>query len=427
MPAVVVVGTQWGDEGKGKITDYLAQKADMIVRYQGGANAGHTVVYNGQEYRLHLVPSGILHPGKVCVLAGGMVIDPIELCNEMDHLEQRGHDISGLRIGYTAHLVMPYHKLLDGAEEQQRGQNRIGTTQRGIGPAYVDKYSRAGLRVADLFDEASLQTKVERLVAAKNHLLEKVYGMSPVNAEEILRELRKAAKRLEPFVCDSSKLINEYVDAGKRVLLEGAQGTMLDIDHGTYPFVTASNPTAGGACTGTGVGPTKINGVVGVVKAYSTRVGDGPLLTELKDELGTWIRERGFEYGATTGRPRRVGWLDLVIVKYACRVNGITSLAVSKLDTLSGLENLKVCVAYKQGNKELVDVSFNVEEYSSFQPCYVELPGWQGSIEEVKRFEDLPSEARVYLRLIEEVTGTKISIVSVGRERGSTFAVSDVF
>lgn len=427
MPAVVIVGTQWGDEGKGKITDYLAERADMVVRYQGGANAGHTVIYKGQEYRLHLVPSGILHPGKICVLAGGMVIDPMELCDEMDHLEKRGHDLSGLRVGYNAHLVMPYHKLIDGAEEQQRGQNKIGTTQRGIGPAYVDKYSRAGLRIADLFDDKSLKDKVERLVAAKNQLLEKVYGMPPVSAEEIVRDLRKAAKRLEPYVCDSSKLINEYVDAGRKVLLEGAQGTMLDIDHGTYPFVTASNPTAGGACTGTGIGPTKISGVVGVVKAYSTRVGDGPLLTELKDEVGSWIRERGYEYGATTGRPRRVGWLDLVIVKYACRVNGVTSLAVTKLDTLSGLEKLKVCVAYRRGNREVQDVSFNVEEYSNCEPCYVEMDGWEGSIEDARSLEDLPGEARAYLKLIEDVTRTRISIVSVGRERGSTFAVDEVF
>ncbi|HHV79151.1 MAG TPA: adenylosuccinate synthase [Firmicutes bacterium] len=427
MRAVVVVGTQWGDEGKGKVTDYLAEQADMIVRYQGGANAGHTVVFKGQEYKLHLVPSGIFHPGKICVLAGGMVIDPVELCGELDELEKQGHDIAGLRVSYTAHLVLPYHKLLDGAEEVQRGANKIGTTQRGIGPAYVDKYARTGLRIVDLFDEAGLREKLKGLIDAKNRVLECVYGVKPISMNEVMSGLQRAAVRLKPFVCDASRLINEYIDAGRKVLLEGAQGTMLDIDHGTYPYVTASNPTAGGACTGSGIGPTKIKSVVGVVKAYSTRVGDGPLLTELKDETGVFIRERGHEYGATTGRPRRVGWLDLVIVKYASRVNGLTSLALTKLDTLAGLETVKVCIAYKKGSERLSDISFNLGEYGEYEPCYVEMKGWDESITVARSYDELPKEVREYIRLIENVTGTQVSLVSVGRDRGSTFALADVF
>jgi adenylosuccinate synthase len=427
MPAVVVIGTQWGDEGKGKITDYLAHQADVVVRYQGGPNAGHTVVVGDREYKLHLVPSGIFGAGKLCLIGNGVVIDPVLLVKELDYLEARGVDPSGLRISPCAHLIMPYHVLQDRLDEDRKGDRKLGTTGRGVGPAYMDKFARTGLRVMDLLEPESLVLVLEALVEHKNQLFDRVYDAGGFSAREIASSYLECAERIRPYVADTSRLVNEALDREANVLFEGAQGTLLDIDHGTYPFVTSSYPTAGGACIGAGVGPTRISKVIGVVKAYTSRVGDGPFPTELEDETGEAIRTQGHEFGTTTGRPRRVGWLDTVILRYAVRVNGLDGLAVTRVDTLGGLERLRICTAYRYRGELLTDFPYSLKVLAECEPVYEELPGWEEAFPPAAAFEMLPAACRSYLRRVEELCGCPVVMVSVGRERSQTLSLQRVF
>ena len=425
MPATVIVGAQWGDEGKGKITDYLAEKADMVVRYQGGNNAGHTVVVRGREYKLHLIPSGIFYPDKVCVIGNGVVLDLEVLDRELDYLKEQGVGVLNLKVSDRAHLLLPYHRRLDEVDEERKGKNRIGTTRRGIGPAYADKAARIGLRVCDLADAAKFREKLAVALEEKNRLLERVYGQPGFTVSEIADEALRVFERIRPFVTDTSLVINQAIDSGQRVLFEGAQGTLLDIDLGTYPYVTSSHPIAGGACIGAGVGPTKIDRVVGVMKAYTTRVGDGPFPTELLDETGEWIRRRGSEYGTTTGRPRRCGWLDLVIVRYAVRTSGIGLLAVTRLDTLGGLDEVKVCTAYRRGHETVNEFPASLDDLAECRPVYETIEGWPADLDRLTSFEQLPQTARRYLSLIEDQTRTKIGLVSIGRERTQTLTLRE--
>lgn len=427
MPGVVIVGVQWGDEGKGKITDFLAEHADLVVRYQGGANAGHTVVVDGQTYKLHLIPSGVIH-GKVCVIGNGCVIDPETLVTEIDYLHDRGINLAGrLLISDTAHLILPYHKQLDALQEEHRGNHRIGTTRRGIGPAYADKAARMGLRVGDLLDEKLFRERLERSVRQVNDLLFRVYDSQPVAADEIADRYLALAQKIKSFIGDTSLAINRALDAGKRVLFEGAQGTMLDLDHGSYPFVTSSHPTAGGACIGAGVGPTRIDHVIGVAKAYTSRVGDGPFPTELKDATGDWIREKGREFGTTTGRPRRCGWLDAVVLRYAVRVSGLGGLALVHLDTLGGLDTVRIASAYEYRGQRLEEMPHSIEVLAECEPIYEELPGWQEDISTLRSFDDLPENARRYLRRVEQLVGVPVQLLSIGPDRVQTIALQDVF
>jgi adenylosuccinate synthase len=418
MPAVVIVGAQWGDEGKGKVTDYLAKDADVVVRYQGGNNAGHTIVVGPSTYKFHLVPSGMLHRDKVCVLGNGMVIDPEVLITELDKLESEGVDTSRLRISERAHIILPSHKLLDLHAEERKGAAKIGTTGRGIGPAYRDKVNRSGVRVGDPTDAESLKRKVAQHFAEHHSEI----GETDWTVERTVAYVTKAHSRLAPHVCDTSVFINERLDEGGRVLLEGAQGTLLDIDHGTYPFVTSSNPTAGGACIGAGIGPTRINVVMGVSKAYTTRVGSGPFPTELTDEAGVRMREAGREYGTTTGRPRRCGWLDLVALRYAVRVNGMTHLAITKLDVLDELDEIRVCTAYRVAGKEVEHFPADQATLDRVEPVLETLPGWKSSTQGARVWSDLPAPAISYITRIEEVLRVPVSLVSVGADRAATFA-----
>lgn len=427
MPALVVVGTQWGDEGKGKITDLLSAEADMVVRYQGGNNAGHTVMVNGEVFRLHLIPSGVLYPQATCIIGNGVVVDPRVLFEEMAALEARGVRTFRLYISDRAHVIMPYHRQMDQLEEAARSpEARIGTTGRGIGPCYVDKVARTGIRVGDLLHKDTLARKLRHVLAEKNAILTGVYHQPPLELEPLLEEYLAYGERLRPMVTDTSRLVAEAVRAGKRVLFEGAQGTLLDVDHGTYPFVTSSSATAGGAATGSGIGPTYIDKVLGVAKAYTTRVGQGPFPTELFDATGEYIRERGHEYGTTTGRPRRCGWFDAVIVRYAARINGLSGLALMSTDVLDGLEKVKVCVAYRVGNELRDDVPADLEEFAACQPVYEELPGWEGT-QGAERWDQLPANAQRYIRFIEETVGVPVAIVSVGRERHQTLILEPPF
>jgi adenylosuccinate synthase len=432
MPVVVVMGAQWGDEGKGKFVDLLAAQAGMVVRATGGSNAGHTVWANGQQYKLHQVPSGILYPGTACVIGHGVVIDPGKLLQEMEYLRGKGVDLSNLRISGGAHIVFPYHIRLDEAEEDRKGANKIGTTRRGIGPAYMDKFARVGIRLVDMLDKELFLEKLEALVAAKNELLEKVYGVPGFTVAEIAGPYLEYAEQLRPFVANTVEQVNDAIEAGVNVLFEGAQGHLLDIDYGTYPYVTASHPIAAGAIIGAGVGPTKVDRVVGVVKAYTSRVGEGPFPTELFDETAHVIREKGHEYGTTTGRPRRVGWLDLVMVRYACRVSGVTDLAIPHLDTLAktGFKTLKVCVGYKLPDGTVSkEFPISLKGLAQVTPVYEELPNWEWREEysQVKRFEELPEGAQRYVRLIEEFTGVPVSILGVGSERTAAIYRSQIF
>jgi len=427
MPAVVVVGAQWGDEGKGKIVDYLAEQAQVIVRYQGGNNAGHTVVAGGVEYRLHLIPSGILHGNKICVIGNGVVIDPAVLVRELDLLESHGISTRGLRISPRAHLILPYHQLLDELEEERRGTGRIGTTRRGIGPAYMDKAARIGLRVIDLIENPAFPRLLERNLREKNLLLQNIYGVGPLDGEKILADLQRAAERLKEYVADTSAIINRAIAAGERVLFEGAQGTLLDLDHGTYPYVTSSHPIAGGACIGAGVGPTRIDRVLGVVKAYTSRVGDGPFPTELKDEVGQWIREKGHEYGTTTGRPRRCGWLDTVMLRYAAQLSGLDGLVVTRLDILSGLDRIKLARSYRYQGREITDFPYSPRVLEESEPVYEEFEGWDEDLTGISRYEDLPLPAREYLERISQLVGVPLQIISVGRERRETIELKPAF
>ncbi|GAA0948560.1 adenylosuccinate synthase [Actinocorallia libanotica] len=426
MPAIVLVGAQWGDEGKGKATDLLGGKVDYVVRYQGGNNAGHTVVIGDKSYALHLLPSGILSPDVVPVIGNGVVIDPGVLLQEIDGLKARGIDCERLLISANAHLIMPHHRALDKVSERYLGKARIGTTGRGIGPAYGDKIARMGVRVQDLFDPGILQKKIELSLREKNQVLTKVYNRRPILVEPIVEEYLAYGERLRPYVADTELVINRALDEGKVVLLEGAQGTLLDIDHGTYPFVTSSSPTAGGACAGSGVGPTKVTGVIGILKAYTTRVGAGPFPSELLDEMGEYLRTTGGEYGVTTGRDRRCGWFDAVIARYAARVNGITDFFLTKLDVLSGLDQVPVCVAYDVDGVRHDELPSTQTEFHHAKPILEYLPGWQEDITTAKSFDDLPPNAQAYVRRVEELSGAQISAIGVGPGRDQTLTLRDL-
>jgi adenylosuccinate synthase len=418
MSATVIVGAQWGDEGKGKVVDLLAERSDVVVRFQGGNNAGHTIVRDGETFKLHLIPSGILYPGKLCIIGNGTVVDPGVLCGEIDALEERGISVEGLRVSSAAHLIMPYHVLLDGAAEMRLGRFSIGTTRRGIGPCYQDKASRLGIRAQDLLDPGILVRKLRIALDQKNELLQKLYEMEPLDPTTVADEVLRHAERLRPFIADTGLLVNRALDAGKRVLFEGAQGTMLDIDHGTYPFVTSSNPIAGAACTGAGVGPTRIDGVLGVTKAYVTRVGEGPFPTELDDAAGTHMLEQGHEFGTTTGRQRRCGWLDLVALRYAVRISGITEIALTKLDVLSGLQTLKLCVAYETREGErLGELPDNQTVFHSCRPIYEDAEGWTEDITTVTELDALPPKARAYVDRIAAAVGVPITLIGTGQGR----------
>lgn len=429
MPSVVVVGLQWGDEGKGKITDFLASRADMVVRYQGGNNAGHTVVVDDQEFKLHLIPSGVLYPGKKCVLGNGVVINPAVLLQEMAGLQKRGIDVSGLRISDRAHLIMPYHPVIDQLDESSRTVGKIGTTGRGIGPAYVDKYARYdAIRFVDLLDPELFKERISEVLAAKNNLLEKLYGHSEFEYSKVYEEYAKYAEELKPLVTDTSVLINTAIKQGEKVLFEGAQGTLLDIDHGTFPFVSSSSPAAGGACTGSGVGPTRIDKVVGVIKAYSTRVGEGPFPTELPENMVSLLRDgRGREYGVTTGRPRRCGWFDGVLAEYSVRVNGVSDLVVMKLDVLDKIEAIKVCTGYRYRNSVLKQFPASLKVLGECSPVYEEMSGWCKDTTGARELKDLPVQAQDYLKRIAELADAPIAMISVGWRRNETIINHDIW
>lgn len=422
MPAVVVVGTQWGDEGKGKATDQLGQDVDYVVKFNGGNNAGHTVVIDGEKFAFHLLPAGVLTPGVTPIIGNGVVVDLEVLFSEIAEIEARGKDASSLRISANAHLIPSYNRVLDQATERFLGARQLGTTGRGIGPTYADKMNRVGIRVQDLFDESILRQKVHSALDQKNGLFAKVFNRPTIDPAQVADDLLSYADRVRPMVIDCSLELNNALDAGKTVLFEAGQATMLDIDHGTYPFVTSSSPTAGGACTGTGVGPTRIDAVVGVVKAYTTRVGEGPFPTELHDAMGDRLREEGGEYGVTTGRPRRCGWHDAVVTRYACRVNGLTDLVMTKLDVLTGHETIPVCVAYDVDGERTEEMPLTQTGFHHAKPIYEELPGWSEDITGVRRFEDLPVAAQAYVERIEELARTRISAIGVGAGREATIS-----
>ncbi|EHL05342.1 adenylosuccinate synthase [Desulfitobacterium hafniense DP7] len=427
MASVVLIGTQWGDEGKGKVTDFLAEKADLVVRYQGGNNAGHTVVAKGEEFKLHLIPSGILYEDKTCVIGNGVVVDPKVLLEELAYLSERKVKTGKLLISSNAHVIMPYHRLLDALEEDSRGEHKIGTTKRGIGPAYMDKTLRIGIRIMDLIDDEEFAAKLRRNLQEKNNLLTKVYGVEPLDYDAIYQEYSGYAQKIRGLVADSSLVIDESLKAGEKVLFEGAQGTLLDLDHGTYPYVTSSHPIAGGACTGAGVGPTRINRVVGVIKAYTTRVGEGPFPTELADETGELMRQNGHEFGTTTGRARRCGWFDAVIARYAVRVSGISDFALMKLDVLSGFEKIKICVGYRVNNEVIYEFPQSQKIFKACEPVYEVIEGWQEDITGVTRFEDLPKAAQDYVRRIEQLTETQVTLIAVGPGREQTIVRGEIF
>ncbi|NPV59360.1 MAG: adenylosuccinate synthase [Actinobacteria bacterium] len=420
MPGIVVVGTQWGDEGKGKVIDLLSDDMHMVVRFQGGNNAGHTIVYDGQTLKLHLIPSGILYPHIVPVIGNGVIVNPRVLIEEMDNLASLDVDTDRLRISHNAHLILPYHEALDGLMEERRGGGGLGTTRRGIGPTYADKAARVGLRMQDMADPAGFREKVRAAVEERNRLLACAYDSEPLDAEEIAGAYEGYAKRLRSCLADTSLLVKEALDRGRNVLFEGAQGLMLDLDHGTYPFVTSSNTVAGAACAGAGVGPRDINEVIGVTKAYVTRVGAGPFPTEQDNEIGNAMQEVGREFGTTTGRRRRCGWFDLVILRYAARLNSLSSMAVTKLDVLSGFDRLKVCVAYRCGGEVLEEFPQLSQVFARCEPVYEEMPGWMSDISGARSLEDLPEKARDYLDFISARSGVPISLVSVGPERQQT-------
>lgn len=423
MSATILVGSQWGDEGKGKIVDILSENFDIVARYQGGANAGHTVMIGDKQYILHLIPSGILRENVICVIGNGVVIDPQALLDEIALLESHGIKVDGrLYISQNAHLIMPYHKLLDTISES--GEQKIGTTGRGIGPCYIDKYARKGIRIVDLLNRSELEKKIRINLKEKNDLLQKIYSHQGLDVEEIVKQYLEFDKAIDKYIKDVPTFLNNALDEGKSVLLEGAQGTFLDVDHGTYPFVTSSNPTSGGACTGTGIPPTRIDSVIGIVKAYTTRVGNGPFPTELTDDEGERLRKIGAEYGATTGRPRRCGWFDAFLVAYSKMINGITSVAVTKLDVLSHFEKIKVCIGYELNGKKLKTFPTSVEQLNSVTPIYEEVDGWGEDISNCNSYDELPQKTKDYLDYISKHSGININIVSVGPKRKQTFWVS---
>jgi adenylosuccinate synthase len=424
MSVSVLVGSQWGDEGKGKIVDILSEKYKIVARYQGGANAGHTVQIGDKQYILHLIPSGILRDDVICVIGNGVVIDPKALLEEIDLLESHGIKISGrLFISHNAHLIMPYHKLLDVISES--GANKIGTTGRGIGPCYIDKYARKGIKIVDLLNKEILEKKIRENLSEKNNLLRKVYEKDELDVEEIIKDYTEFDKRIDQYIKDVPLYLNTSIAEGKSVLLEGAQGALLDVDHGTYPFVTSSNPTSGGACTGTGIPPNRIDNVIGIVKAYTTRVGNGPFPTELHDEDGEKLRNIGAEYGATTGRPRRCGWFDAFLVKYSCMINGIDSAAITKLDVLGNFNKIKVCTGYMLEGKILKSFPADVSQFNYLTPVYETLPGWNTEISDIRDFNNLPDATKNYLNFISKACQIKINIISVGPKRDQTIFMDE--
>lgn len=431
MAGIVLIGAQWGDEGKGKATDLIGTRVDYVARFNGGNNAGHTVVVDGQTYALHLLPSGIINPNIIPVIGNGVVIDMEVLFHEIDALESRGIDCSKLLVSDSAHIIAPYDRVIDKVTERFLGKHKIGTTGRGIGPTYADKINRVGIRVHDLFHPDHLRDKVEASLHQKNQMLVKLYNRRAIDVDQTTEELLKLGERLRPYVANTQNVLNQALNQDNTVLFEGGQATMLDIDHGTYPFVTSSNPTAGGACTGTGVGPTKIDRVIGVSKAYITRVGEGPFPTELDGEEGEWLRAQGHEYGVTTGRPRRCGWFDAVVNRYATEVNGLTDIVLTKLDVLTGLERIPVCVAYQVENADGTVTRHDTmptdqEAFSTARPIYEELPGWSEDISQVRRFEDLPVNTRNYVYRLEELSGCRISAIGVGAAREQIISVHDL-
>ena len=425
MANVVVIGAQWGDEGKGKITDLLSRSADVVVRYQGGVNAGHTIVVDGRVLKLHLIPSGILYQDTICLIGSGTVIDPRVMLEELDMLIENEIDISGLQLASTAHVTMPYHRMLDQAMEQRRGERRIGTTGRGIGPTYADKSQRNGIRVIDLLDQQRLRERLQAPLEEKNKLLKQIYGLAPLDPEPLIEEYLDYGKRLSPHVVDCTRAIHKAAKARKNILFEGAQGTLLDLDHGTYPYVTSSNPVSGGACIGAGVGPTLIDRVIGVAKAYTTRVGEGPFPTELQGSLNDQLCDRGGEYGTTTGRRRRCGWFDGVIGRYAVQVNGLDCLAITKLDVLDELDEIRVCVAYELDGQKIDHFPCSSEDFARCKPIFETLPGWQCSTADCRRLEELPQTAMAYLGFLADLMEVPIAIVSLGASRDQTIVVED--
>ena len=426
MPAIVLIGAQWGDEGKGKATDLLAERIDYVVKFNGGNNAGHTVVIGDEKYALHLLPSGILTPGVTPIISNGVVIDLEVLFAELDALSSRGIDVSGLRVSANAHVITAYHRTLDKVTERFLGKRQIGTTGRGIGPTYADKINRVGIRVQDLFDEGILRQKVEAALEIKNHLLVKIYNRRAIAANDVVNELLAYAERLRPMVADTALELNNALDANKVVLFEGGQATMLDVDHGTYPFVTSSNATAGGASTGSGIGPNRIERVIAVIKAYTTRVGSGPFPTELFDDSGEFLRAKGFEFGTTTGRPRRCGWYDAPIARYTSRINGVTDFVLTKLDVLTGLAEIPVCVAYEVDGKRFDEMPVNQSDFHHAKPIYEMFPGWTEDITGARTFADLPKNAQDYVRAIEAMSGARFSAIGVGPARDAIIVLHDL-
>jgi adenylosuccinate synthase len=426
MPAVVIVGAQWGDEGKGKATDLLAGRIDYVVKFNGGNNAGHTVVIGDEKYALHLLPSGILTPGVIPVIANGVVVDLEVLAEELDGLTARGLDVSKLVVSSHAHVITHYHRTLDKVTERFLGKRQIGTTGRGIGPTYADKINRVGIRIQDLFDEGILRQKVEGALEQKNHLLVKVFNRRAISVDEVVDDLLSYQDRIRPMVADTSLLLNQALADNKTVLFEGGQATMLDVDHGTYPFVTSSNATAGGAATGSGVAPWQLNRVAGIIKAYTTRVGSGPFPTELEDEWGEWLRDRGHEFGTTTGRPRRCGWFDAVIGRYSTRINGVTDYVLTKLDVLTGLEEIPVCVAYEVDGKRVEELPWSQSDFHHAKPIYETFPGWTEDITKAREFSDLPKNAQEYVEALEKMLGQRISVIGVGPGREEVIVRHDL-
>lgn len=427
MSSVVVVGSQWGDEGKGKITDFLSQNAEVIARYSGGDNAGHTIVFNGEKFALRLMPSGIFFPEKINVIGNGTVLNPEHLVEEIDNLTARGVSVDNLRISDRAHVILPYHIVLDRLQEEAKKGDKIGTTGKGIGPAYMDKAARVGIRMADLLEKETFEAKLRTNLAEKNSLFQNVYGADPLKFEDIFEPFYEYGQRLKEYVTDTSVVLNDALDAGKRVLFEGAQGNMLDIDQGTYPYVTSSNPVAGGVTIGSGVGPNKINKVVGVIKAYTSRVGDGPFPTELHDATGDFIREAGHEYGTVTKRPRRIGWLDTVVLRHSKRVSGLTNLCLNCVDVLTGLDEIKVCVAYELNGERIYHYPASLKQLQACKPVYETLPGWKEDITGCKTLEELPENARNYIHRIQDLVGVKISTFSVGPDRDQTNVLDQIW
>ena len=427
MSSIVIMGSQWGDEGKGKMTDWLAQKADMIVRYQGGNNAGHTIAFNGKTYKLQLIPSGIFEPQKINVIGNGVVVNPKALLSELQMLKDAGVTPSNLKISSRAHLILPYHIQLDIAQEKQRGDQKVGTTHNGIGPAYMDKAARIGIRMCDLLEKDTFATKLKENLAQKNALFEKIYDEKLFDFDSLFDEYYEYGQQLKDYVTDTSVLVNEAISAGKNVLFEGAQGIMLDLDHGTYPYVTSSNPVVGGALAGAGVGPQSLTKMVGVCKAYSTRVGEGPFPTELTNETGDWIREKAHEYGTVTGRPRRIGWFDAVAMRHAKRVSGMNCLSLNLLDIFTGLKKVKICTAYMLDGKQIDYYPASLKELERCEPVYEEFDGWTEDISTVTEYDQLPANAKKYLNRIEELTGLQLMTVSVGPSREQTITLKDAW